>query len=302
VILPAVLLHQIPPGLRGLLIVALLAALMGALTGQVNGASALFVRDIYQNFLRPRAGNRELISMAYVSSAVIILVSFLMGLGASSINDIWAWFIMSLTAGSLGPGMLRLYWWRANGWGMVAGLVAGGVAAVVQRILDPAMAEWVQFLTMSGVSIAATIAGSLATAETPRDVVEYFYHTTRPFGVWGPFWKKLSAQQRASWGREHRFDLLTVGCTLVWQICLFLIPMQLLTHNWAGLMTIVPAFLLGCAGLYFFWWRNLPAPDEKIADFASRPPVHSPEELKKLESQADSSGTNPSSSSKERFP
>ena len=126
VILPAVLLHQIPPGLRGLLIVALLSALMGALTGQVNTASALFVRDIYQNFLRPKAKNRELISMAYLSSAFIIVASFLMGVGANSINDIWAWFIMSLTAGALGPGLLRLYWWRTNAWGMVAGLWRAG--------------------------------------------------------------------------------------------------------------------------------------------------------------------------------
>jgi solute:Na+ symporter, SSS family len=284
VILPAVLLHQIPPGLRGLLIVALLSALMGALTGQVNTASALFVRDIYQNFLRPKAKNRELISMAYLSSAFIIVASFLMGAGASSINDIWSWFIMSLTAGALGPGLLRLYWWRTNALGMVAGLLAGGVAAVLQRIYDPAMAEWIQFVTMTGVSLAFTVVGSLISDETPHSVVHYFYLTTRPFGFWRPFWSKLSAEQKASWGREHRNDIRTVGCALVWQVCLFLIPMQVLTHNVEGLLTTTPIFLLACVGLYFFWWLNLPSPDEKIADFASRPPVHSPEELRRVES------------------
>jgi SSS family solute:Na+ symporter len=286
VVLPAVMLHQIPNGLRGLMIVALLSALMGALTGQVNTASALFVRDIYQNSLRPQAKNRELISMAYVSSAFIILASFLMGAGASSINDIWSWFIMSLTAGALGPGLLRLYWWRTNAWGMVSGLLAGGAAAVAQRILDPGMAEWMQFVTMTGVSIAFTVIGSLATSETSHDVVEYFYSTTRPFGFWGPFWKKLSAEQKRAWGREHRNDIATVGCTLVWQVCLFLIPMQVLTHNVEGMLTTIPLFLLGCVGLYFFWYRNLPAADETIADFASRPPVHSPEELRELEAMA----------------
>jgi Na+/proline symporter len=286
-ILPAVMLHQISPGLRGLLIVALLSALMGALTGQVNTASALFVRDIYQNFLRPRAGNRELITMAYISSAFIILACFVMGLGASSINDIWAWFIMSLTAGALGPGLLRLYWWRTNAWGMVSGLLAGGVAAVVQRIFEPGMAEWIQFVTMTGVSVSFTIIGSLLTGETPRDIVHYFYHTTRPFGVWGPFWKELSVEQKTSWGREHRFDILTVACALVWQVCLFLIPMQVLTHNWEGLMVTGPIFLLCCTGLYFFWWRNLPSPDEKIADFVNRPPVRSQEELRAVEAAAE---------------
>lgn len=285
VILPAVLLHQIPSGLRGLLIASLLSALMGALTGQVNMASALFVRDIYQNFLRPKAKNRELIMMAYFSSALIILASFLMGIGASSINDIWSWFIMSLTAGALGPGLLRLYWWRTNGWGMVSGLLAGGVAAIVQRNLDPAMAEWVQFLAMTGVSIGFTIAGSLASGRTPHDVVHYFYHTTRPFGFWGPFWRKLSAEQKKNWSREHRNDIRTVGIALIWQVCLFMIPMQVLTRNKEGLLTTIPIFLSCCVGLYFFWWRNLPSADEKTPDFAGRPPVHSPEELKEFETR-----------------
>jgi hypothetical protein len=40
---------------------------------------------------------------------------------------------------------------------------------------------------------------------------------------------------------------------------------------------------LACAGLYLFWWRNLPPTDEKIADFASRPPVQSTEELLAVE-------------------
>jgi solute:Na+ symporter, SSS family len=283
VILPAVLLHQIPSGLRGLLIVALLSALMGALTGQVNTASSLFVRDIYQNFLRPKAVTRELISMAYLSSAVIVVSSFVMALAASSINDIWSWFIMSLTAGALGPGLSRLYWWRTNGWGMVCGLLAGGVAAVLQRVFDPGMAEWIQFITMTGVSITLTIVGSLLTDETPRDIVDYFYHTTRPFGFWRPFWNGLSATQKLSWAREHGNDLRTVAIALVWQVCLFLIPMQILTHNKEGLMATVPIFLLGCVGLYLFWYRNLPPVDEQIADFASRPPVHSLEEQREAE-------------------
>ncbi len=192
---------------------------------------------------------------------------------------------MSLTAGAFGPGLLRLYWWRTNAWGMVAGLLAGGIAAVLQRVFDPQMAEWMQFLLMTAVSLVATVAGSLATGETPRDVVEYFYRTTRPFGVWGPFWRGLSREEQARWGREHRFDIATVACALVWQVCLFLIPMQVLTHNGGGLAVTVPVFLVCCVGLYFLWYRNLPEADEAIADFASRAPVHSPAELRAVEAQ-----------------
>ncbi len=273
VILPAVLMNSIKPGLRGLLIVSLLAALMGSLTGSVNGASALFVRDIYQNFLRPRASNRELMFWAHASSIMVVLLGFVMGLTAPSINDLWGWLIMGLTAGALGPGLLRLYWWRVNAWGMTAGILFGGAAAVVQRLVNPGMSEWTQFLTMTLISFVATIVGSLVTAPTPEAVVSHFYRTTRPFGLWGPLWKNLPAELKTSWSREHRSDLLTAATALVWQVCLFLLPMQVLTKNWDGIAVTRPIFLCACVGLYFFWWRNLPPADEKIPDFVSVRPI-----------------------------
>lgn len=271
-ILPAVLLNDFHSGVRGLLIVSLLSALMGVLSSNVNAASALFVRDIYQNFLRPRAKNWELILGAYLSSIAIVIASFLLGLAAPSINDLWSWLVMGLSAGGLGPGLLRLYWWRTNAWGMAAGIFLGGAAALIQRWLDPHMAEWLQFTLMTSISFGATIGGSLLTGPTSPEIVRHFYATTRPFGAWGPFWRELPAATRQAWAREHRFDLLSVASALVWQVCLFLVPMQILTHNWAGVACTLPMFLLGCVALYFFWWRHLPSPDEPMDD-QLRPPA-----------------------------
>jgi hypothetical protein len=255
-----------------LLVVCLLAALMGALTGLVNGASALFVRDIYQSFLHPRAKNRELIGMAYLSSILIVATSFVLGLAAPSINDLWGWLVMSLTAGGLGPGLLRLYWWRTNAWGMACGIVSGGVASLVQRGLAPHMTEWLQFSVMTLVSLLATLCGSLLTKPTPAAVTRHFYRTTRPFGWWKPFREELPHETREAWAREHRADILTVISVLIWQVCLFLLPMQFLTHNWTGFFDTLPIFLTGSVALYFFWWRNLPSPDEVVADFATVAP------------------------------
>jgi Na+/proline symporter len=271
-ILPAVLMASIRPGLRGLLIVSLLSALMGALTCLVNGASALFVRDIYQNFLRPKAGNRELISQAHISSVLIIAISFGLGLAAPNINDIWSWLIMGLTAGALGPGLLRLYWWRTNAWGMSAGLFLGGAAAIAQRLCWPGMPEWLQFVSMGGISFGATVLGSLWSAPAPAEAVHRFYGLTRPFGVWGPYWDALPAADQRSWSREHRAEMLSAASALLWQICLFLLPMEVITHNTDGLLSTGPLFLAGCIGLYVFWWRHLPPATEKVADFSSTAP------------------------------
>jgi hypothetical protein len=111
------------------------------------------------------------------------------------------------------------------------------------------------------------------TQATPVSIVRHFYHTTRPFGVWGSFWKELPQETKQKWQREHRFDLLTVCCALIWQVSLFLIPMQILTRNWQGFYTTFPIFVAGCVALYFFWWKNLPPADEKVADFVSVNPI-----------------------------
>jgi len=60
-ILPAVLLMSIPAGLRGLLLVAFLAAAMSTFNAIVNGTTAFLTRDLYQGYIRPKAGTKELI-------------------------------------------------------------------------------------------------------------------------------------------------------------------------------------------------------------------------------------------------
>ena len=140
-ILPAVLLHRIPVGIRGLLLVALIAASMSTFDTSINGASAFFIRDLYQRFLRPAASNRELMLASYSFAIVLVAGGFGMAHLATSINDIWGWIIMSLTAGMAVPGILRLYWWRFNSGGVVASSVTGLTLPFLQRFAYPELHE-----------------------------------------------------------------------------------------------------------------------------------------------------------------
>ena len=88
-ILPAVLMNMVPTGLKGMIVVAMFAAMMSCKNGMVNGASAYFVKDIYQNLLRPKAANRELIFAAYASTLGIVIAGFYFGVAATSINNLW---------------------------------------------------------------------------------------------------------------------------------------------------------------------------------------------------------------------
>lgn len=256
-ILPAVLLNMIPTGLKGLIVVAMFAAMMSCKNGLVNMSSGYFVKDIYQNFLRSKASNRELIIAAYASTLGIVVVGFYFGIATISINNIAGWSLMSLSAGQLAPQMLRLYWWRCNAWGVIGGMLLGGVGALVQRALDPQMPEAIQFSIMISLSFGGTIIGSLLTAPTPMPVLRNFYRTTRPFGLWRPLRQEFQGAERAAIDRENRTDIIAVPFALLWQVTLFLLPMQLVIKSYRSFGYTLPLFLVGLTGMYFFWWRPM---------------------------------------------
>ncbi|MHB9035868.1 MAG: sodium:solute symporter family transporter [Armatimonadota bacterium] len=265
-ILPAVIMYSVPVGLKGLLIVAMIAAMKSAFGGMLNGGSAFFVKDIYQNLIRPSASNRELITASYVSTIALVAVGFVMGMGASSINELWGWIIMGLGAGGLAPALLRLYWWRCNAWGMIGGMLLGTAGAVVQRIVAPGMVEWQQFIIMTTLSFAGTIGVSLRTVPTPMEKLTHFYKTTRPFGIWGPVKAMFSPEEVKHLTRENRNDIISVPFALLAQVTVFLLPMQLVIKAYSSFWQTLPLFLVGALGLYWFWWRNLPPEDVKPAE------------------------------------
>ena len=256
-ILPAVLLNMVPIGLKGLIVVAMFAAMMSCKNGLMNGASALFVKDIYQNFLRPKAANRELIFVSYTSTLAIVCTGFYFGVFATNINSLWSWLIMSLTAGQIAPQLLRLYWWRCNAWGMIGGTVLGAAGAVVQRAMYPEMPEPTQFMLMTAISFLGTIVGSLVTAPTSREVLINFYRTTRPFGWWWPLRGEFQGAERAAIDRENLTDILTLPFALIGLVTMLLLPMQLVIKAYTAFFWTLPLFFVGLAGMYVFWWKPL---------------------------------------------
>lgn len=256
-VLPAVLRSMIPVGLKGLIFVALVAAMMASKNGMVNSACAFFIKDIYQTRLRPTASHRELVWTSYATTIGIVLAALWVGVSTASINDLWGWLMMSLTAGLLAPGVLRLYWWRCTAAGCIVGTLAGAAAAIVQRLVDPTMSEAKQLVLALSCSFGGVIVGSLMTAPTPRPVLREFYRRTRPFGWWKPLRDELPEPHRAAIDEENRRDLIAVPFALVAQVGLFLLPMQLVIQSYHAFALTLVAFAFSVAGLTYWWWLPL---------------------------------------------
>ena len=257
-IVPAVILFIVPAGVRGLLVIAFIAAAFSSFSSSVNTATAYFTRDIYQRYLRKAAPTRELILISYSFICIMVAISYIFAYNFHSITHVWGWIIMGLGGGIAVPAMLKFYWWRYNGGGFAIGTLTGLIASFLEIKFLPGLLEWQQFAMVSSISLAATIVGTYLTAPVEDSVLENFYRKTRPFGLWKSFKKMLDPDVRESMLKEHRNDLVSVPFALGWQITLYMFPMQLVLRNYKEFFYTFSLFLLSLAGMYFLWYRNLP--------------------------------------------
>jgi hypothetical protein len=266
-ILPAVLLHDIPMGMRGLIIVALLAAAMSTFNALINWATGFFTRDIWQAYIRPKASNKELISVSWAFGFLLVVTSFIMGYYATSINQIWGWVMGGLAAGFAVPGILRLYWWRFNAGGYGVGMLVGMAAAFIQAYFWPNLLEWYQFAYVLGTGIIGSVIGTYITKPTDSAILENFYKKTRPFGAWGPLKNAFGPEFRAATKREHFYDIISIPFALGWLISILFMSMQAMLRQWRPLAYTSILFAVSMIGLYFFWFTKLPpAEDKKVAN------------------------------------
>ena len=264
-ILPAVIRENVPSGWLGVLLVTLIAVSMSTFGSTVNAATAYAVKDLYQRWLRPNAGRRELISASWMTTIIIAGIGYFLSLIFTSINDVWDWIIMSVTTGLFVPGFLRMYWWRMNGWGVAFGMASGGIAAIAQRVMQQNdillfgwdWAPWVKFGFVAVFAFAATIGGCMLTKATPIDTLVHFYKKTRPFGFWGPVRKYLTDEQKAYIDGENRRDIASLPFAFMYQVTLFLLPMLFIIHSHDMFYKILPIFIGCIIVLYLLWYRNL---------------------------------------------
>ncbi len=116
-VFPHFIVNELPSGMTGLLIAAILAAAMSSVDSSLNGSATLVLRDIYRRFLRPTCGERESMVVLYTTTLVwgamgtaiaIVLIP------VDSVLDMWWKLSGILAGGTLGLFLLGLMSRRAG--------------------------------------------------------------------------------------------------------------------------------------------------------------------------------------------
>jgi Na+/proline symporter len=260
-ILPIIIVHMIPAGLRGFLVAALLAAFMASFSSTVNAAASMVVCDLVQP-LKPNLSVKASIRTSYVATVLVVAIGIAIGTQADSIKSIWVWMLAGVIGATLVPNVLRWHWWRFNGWGYAAGIFAGlgtamifGIGQTLAWFGPHSLPEYIYAPFIWAASIAGCLAGSLLTPATPNETLMTFYARVRPFGWWKPV-RLLSEDKPRS--TSLRFVLPNVALGFIALLASFLSIFFLIGHYFGYLAWSAGAVLICGILLYFGWYRRLP--------------------------------------------
>lgn len=180
----------LPVGVKGLLLVGMLAALASTLDTHLNWGASYWTNDIYKRLLcqawRGRTpSGRTLVWVARGANLLILIIALLILPWLTSIQTAWQASLL------LGAGMgvllvLRWLWWRINAWGELAAIAASTVLAPVMLFAFTNEQEALRLLLMAACATAAGIVTSLLTGPEDRERLLAFYRKARPMGFWGP--------------------------------------------------------------------------------------------------------------------
>jgi SSS family solute:Na+ symporter len=189
----------LPPGVRGLMLTGMLAALASTLDTHLNWGASYWCNDLYKGIwverIRKRtAGRRELVLVARLSNLVVLAIALAIMANLGSIQQAWQ---MSLLFGA-GTGavlVLRWLWERVNLYSEVGSIVVSLVVAPV--LLLTVEADWLRLATMAGVSSVVVVVTALFLPDTEIEQRVRFFRTVRPLGWWPRTARAAGADARA---------------------------------------------------------------------------------------------------------
>lgn len=176
----------LPNGLRGLLLVAFLAAYLSTISTQLNWGASYIVND----FVKPIKGElKKPILVSRLATVLLLGIGMYVTTVISSISGVWE-FILECGAGVGFVLILRWFWWRMNAWSEIVATIAPFIGfAIGHYYLEPAMdgdfaLNRGTFFFTVGFTIIAILIATFVTAPTEESTLKNFAERVNPPGNW----------------------------------------------------------------------------------------------------------------------
>ncbi|HAE60924.1 MAG TPA: sodium/proline symporter PutP [Eubacteriaceae bacterium] len=161
--------------IAGILLTAILSAIMSTADSQLLVTSSAVSEDICKNIFKSKISDKQLLWVSRISVLAVAFIAIMLARDPeSSVFDLVAYAWAGFGA-AFGPAILvSLYWKRMNWQGALAGILSGGITVLIWRNLIKEHINLYEILPAFIVSLVFIFTVSILTQEPTEDVKKEF--------------------------------------------------------------------------------------------------------------------------------
>ena len=211
------MLTLLPAGLLGLVAASLIAAFMSTMSTQLNLGASYLVNDFYHRFLKPEAGEKELVWAGRMFTIVSVILGAGLGLILTSAAQVFS-LLLLLGAGTGLIYILRWFWWRINAYTEIVAMVSSLIIASYFNFVHDELglyplASWQKIVIGAVLTTAVWIVATFFTRPDSDETLQNFVMKVNPGG---PGWKRFSGSDSQPWPVPRGILSMVLGCTAVY--------------------------------------------------------------------------------------
>ncbi len=168
------------PFVAGVMLAAILAAIMSTISSQLIVTSSALVEDIYKKLFNKTASDKHYVFMGRMAVLIVSIVAFYLSWEKNAtilklVSFAWAGF-----GAAFGPTiLLALYWRKLTSWGALSGMVVGAVVVFIWGSNEALHNMLYEIVPGFVLAFIVTIVVSLLTYKKNNAIDEEFDETVR---------------------------------------------------------------------------------------------------------------------------
>ena len=213
------MLTLLPKGLLGLVIAALIAALMSTISTHLNWGSSYMVHDFYARFINPQASEKRQVAVGRLSTIILMMLAAVLALFLT--NALQAFnILLQIGAGTGLLFLLRWFWWRINAYSEIfAMIVSFGIALYFELIYSGPLEAYERMVIGVFVTTICWITATFLTRPTAKDRLTKFYSLIQPHSMgWKPIASTvdLDHENARTPSLSKEILMMFLGCVLIY--------------------------------------------------------------------------------------
>lgn len=162
----------LPPAIGGIIIVALLSALMTGADSFILQGSSNLTQDLYYRLINPNADEKKMMLVSRLTVVIIAVLALIVAYNVTGIIDIYQWALRISAAALVFPFLSVMFWRRTTKSGVIGSMLLATIATLIWPYLRIPIDHTIFAFVVSLVSLVVI---SLLTKHSKTEQVRAVY-------------------------------------------------------------------------------------------------------------------------------